>query len=101
MRKHTKKQELKGEAILRAVSREKLISTMKQKDINVLYVGMKEKIKHGIVSKKDALEQISSWKNVSSSLVKWVHNYVPPKPKKATGGKKKQQRRRRKKNADS
>ena len=75
MRRFERKEQRQKEAKERAAAYKKLSSHS--------YVGIKEKIKHGILTKEDALVEIESWSNLCppSRLVSWVKNYQPPKKK--------------------
>ena len=72
-RKETKREQAEE----RAKERDKFMSSLSQEKIAGLRVGMKEKVKHGILSKTEALEQVSSWSTVSPSLILWLNNFTP------------------------
>ena len=78
MRSHFgRKEQRREEATGRAKEREAYISSLSQEQIAGLRVGMKEKVKHGVLSKSEALEQVATWSSVSPKLMLWLNNYTP------------------------
>ena len=72
-----RKEQRREQAEERAKERDNFMSSLSQEKIAGLRVGMKEKVKHGILSKAEALEQVSSWSTVSPSLILWLNNFKP------------------------
>ena len=71
-----RKEQRREEAVTRAKEREAYISSLSQEQIAGLRVGMKEKVKHGVLSKSEALEQVATWSSVSPKLILWLNNYT-------------------------